>query len=184
MPSETGAKIIGAVQVRLFAQPDWEAVQEIYAQGLAGRMATFETSVPDWPEWDARHLTDCRLVAARGNEVVGFAALTPVSQRPCYRGVAEVSVYVRDVAHGVGVGSALLARLVSDSEAAGFWTLQASMFPENEVSVRLHASCGFRLAARRERIARLDGSWRDTILMERRRADERHDPDSTSNASE
>jgi phosphinothricin acetyltransferase len=147
---------------------DWDDVALIYGEGIATRNATFETEAPSWGQWDAAHLEDCRLVARDGNCVLGWAALSPVSRRHCYRGVAEVSVYVREGAHGRGVGRALLEHLVAASEAAGIWTLQGATFPENAASVRLQASCGFRVVGHRERIAQLDGVWRDTVLTERR----------------
>ncbi|WP_374689011.1 N-acetyltransferase family protein, partial [Promineifilum sp.] len=147
---------------------DWPAVRAIYEEGIATGQATFETVAPDWPVWDAAHRPDCRLAARQEGRVVGWAALSPVSARAVYRGVAEVSVYVAAAARGRGVGRALLAALVEASEAAGVWTLQASIFPENEASVALHVACGFRVIGRRERPAQLHGVWRDTLLVERR----------------
>jgi phosphinothricin acetyltransferase len=147
---------------------DWEAVRTLYAEGIATGNATFETDVPDWGEWDRGHLPTCRLVARWDREIVGWAALSPVSGRPAYRGVAEVSVYVAAAARGGGVGRTLLAGLVEASEAAGLWTLQAGIFPENEGSLDLHAAAGFREVGRRERIGRGGGRWRDVILLERR----------------
>ncbi len=147
---------------------DWAAVAGIYAQGLATRLATFETEVPSWQTWDAGKRADCRLLAKINGEIVGWAALSPVSKRAVYRGVAEVSVYVAEKARGQGTGSALLGALVSASEDAGIWTLTASIFPENEASIHLHQKHGFRLLGRRDRIAQLDGVWRDTVLLERR----------------
>jgi phosphinothricin acetyltransferase len=143
-------------------------VRSIYEEGLAGRQATFETSAPDWPAWDAAHLARCRIAAREGSTVLGWAALSPVSRRAVYSGVAEVSVYVAGQARGQGIGRRLLEELIRQSEAAGIWTLQASIFPENTASTRLHEACGFRLLGRRERIARHHGVWRDTILYERR----------------
>lgn len=147
---------------------DWPAVRAIYAEGIATGNATFETETPDWNKWNAAHIDRCRSVARLENEVVGWAALSRVSQRECYRGVAEVSVYVAESARGRGVGFQLLQALVKDSECAGFWTLQAGIFAENQASIHLHEKCGFRAVGRRERIAQLNGLWRDTILMERR----------------
>jgi phosphinothricin acetyltransferase len=146
----------------------WPAVREIYREGLATGDASFETRLPSWDEWDTAHLAAARLVALDADGVMGWAALTPVSARECYRGVAEVSVYVAARARGRGVGRALLDALVTASEAAGIWTLQASIFPENAASVRLHERAGFRVVGRRERIAQRDGRWRDTLLLERR----------------
>jgi L-amino acid N-acyltransferase YncA len=149
--------------------PDhWPHVRAIYEAGLAAGHATFETLAPDWLAWDAAHLPQCRLVAMEGADVVGWAALSPVSRRTAYAGVAEVSIYVAEIARGRGIGRQLLARLIGESEAAGLWTLQASIFPENRVSTRLHEAAGFRLIGRRERIAQRDGVWRDTVLYERR----------------
>lgn len=146
----------------------WDAVRQIYEQGMATRNATFETVVPEWTEWDARHLPACRLIAMRGNELVGWAALSAVSSRKVYRGVAEVSVYVADKAQGQGIGSVLLSSLITESERNGIWTLQAGILAENAASIHLHEKAGFRVVGRRERIGQLDGQWRDTILMERR----------------
>jgi L-amino acid N-acyltransferase YncA len=149
---------------------DWDAVREIYLEGIATGNATFETDVPDWKEWDANHLPGCRLIAREGELVVGWAALSPVSRRAVYKGVAEVSVYVAESAQGRGIGQALLERLVEASEHEGIWTLQAGIFPENAASTELHKKCGFREVGRRERIGKMNGKWRDVVLMERRSA--------------
>ncbi|HEV7903031.1 MAG TPA: GNAT family N-acetyltransferase [Pyrinomonadaceae bacterium] len=148
---------------------DWEAVRSIYLEGIATGVATFETGAPTWEKWDAGHLRKMRLVArdAEG-ELLGWAALSPVSDRCVYGGVAEVSVYVGARGRGRGVGRALLESLVEASERNGIWTLQAGVFPENVASVKLHLSCGFREVGRRERIGKLNGVWRDTLLLERR----------------
>jgi L-amino acid N-acyltransferase YncA len=146
----------------------WPTVQEIYRAGIASGNATFETGVPEWEQWDAKHLEFARLVALVGGEVKGWAALSPVSTRRVYRGVAENSVYVAPDAQGMGLGRFLLERLINESETNGVWTLQNSIFPENVASLKLHRSFGFREVGRRERIAQLDGVWRDTIFMERR----------------
>lgn len=149
----------------------WPAVQAIYSEGLATGNATFATEAPTWAEWDASHLPTCRLVAVPAEapeQVLGWAALSPVSSRCVYGGVAEVSVYVAAAARGQGVGRALLAALVAESERQGLWTLQAGIFPENTASVRLHEAAGFRQVGRRERIGQLHGQWRDTLLLERR----------------
>ncbi|HEX8458413.1 MAG TPA: GNAT family N-acetyltransferase [Pyrinomonadaceae bacterium] len=148
---------------------DWEQVRAIYLEGIATRVATFETTAPAWEKWDAGHLPNARLVArASDARVLGWAALSPVSNRCVYGGVAEVSVYVGERGRGRGVGRALLAALVEASERNGIWTLQAGVFPENEASLRVHLACGFREVGRRERIGKLDGIWRDTLLLERR----------------
>jgi len=148
---------------------DWPAVRDIYVQGIATRQATFDAAAPSWEEWNARHLTDVRLVAERDGEVLGWAALSPVSARACYAGVAEESVYVAESARGEGIGGTLLAELLERADEAGFWTIQAQVFPENAASISLHRRCGFRVVGTRERVASLDGAWRDTVLLERRR---------------
>jgi len=149
---------------------DWEAVRRIYEEGIATGNATVETDAPAWERWNSSHRTDCRLVAKDGDQVVGWAALSPVSVRSAYSGVAEVSVYVAENFRGKGAGKLLLDSLVSSSESAGVWTLQAMIFVENEASIALHASCGFRSVGTREKIGCLYGRWRDTLLMERRSA--------------
>lgn len=148
---------------------DWEAVRAVYLEGIATGDATFEREAPSWESWDASHLKEPRLVARGGERVKGWAALSPVSRRSVYAGVAEVSVYIAAAARGEGVGRALLCALVEASERARIWTLQAGIFPENAASLRLHLRCGFREVGRRERIGRaFDGRWRDTVLLERR----------------
>jgi L-amino acid N-acyltransferase YncA len=156
------------MEIRAMQPDDWPAVREIYEQGIATKQATFETAAPSWEEWNAGHLVDLRLVAEEDGEVIGWAALSPVSRRACYAGVAEDSVYVDEKARGRGVGSALLTGLLTDADEAGFWTIQTSIFPENVASIALHERCGFRVVGTRERIGKLDGVWRDTVLVERR----------------
>ena len=147
----------------------WPRVRDIYLEGIATGQATFETDAPGWERWDSSHLPFARLVAlADGERVAGWAALGPVSSRKVYEGVAEVSVYVAEEFRGARAGRALLEALVRESEAGGVWTLQASIFPENAASVALHLACGFREVGRRERVAKLKGVWRDTVLFERR----------------
>jgi phosphinothricin acetyltransferase len=149
-------------------EQDWEQVRSIYLEGIATGDATFETEAPAWEQWNISHLPGCRLVA-RSNEIIkGWAALSPVSGRCVYAGVAETSVYVRDKYRGEGVGRALLEALANASEQAGIWTLQAGIFPENLASLALHERCGFRQVGRRTRIGRMNGVWRDTLLLERR----------------
>ncbi len=157
-----------AIEIRPLRPGDWGPVRRIYEEGIATGDATFETEVPDWGSWDANHLDSCRLVAEREGRVVGWAALAPVSGRCVYGGVAEVSVYVGGAARGGGIGLRLLAALVESSERAGLWTLQAGIFPENVASLRIHERAGFRRVGRRERLGRLDGRWRDVLLLERR----------------
>lgn len=151
---------------------DWQTVRAIYLEGIATRNATFETDTPDWEKWDRGHMQDCRLVARKGGRpfgrVVGWAALSPVSGRCVYVGVASLSIYVAEAARGQGVGKALLRALIEASEEKGIWTLEAGIFPENAASIALHKSCGFREVGRRERIGQMDGVWRDVILLERR----------------
>jgi L-amino acid N-acyltransferase YncA len=156
--------------IRELREDDWPAVKEIYEQGIASRNATFETEVPSWEAWDGAHLRRHRLVAENGGHVLGWAALSPVSERCCYRGVAENSIYVAEEARGRSVGRALLERLVADAEAAGIWTIQTGIFPENATSIRLHERCGFRVVGVRERLGQLDGVWRDVVILERRSA--------------
>ena len=153
---------------------DWPHVRRIYEQGIATGHATFESHAPDWPAWGSAHLELCRWVAEehetglRGEPILGWAALALVSSRQVYSGVAEVSLYVAEAARGRGVGRALLERLVSSSEEAGFWTLEAGIFPENRASVALHQACGFRILGTREKLGRMHGRWRDVLLLERR----------------
>ena len=156
------------ITIETMKPEDWEAVRAIYQQGIATGNATFETEPPEWETWDASHLQKCRLVARAGSQVLGWAALTPVSGRCVYAGVAEVSVYVARAARGRGVGKALLNALITESEQNGIWTLQAGIFPENAASIALHKACGFRGVGYRERIGQMNGVWRDVILMERR----------------
>ncbi|HSM62201.1 MAG TPA: GNAT family N-acetyltransferase [Longimicrobiales bacterium] len=157
------------VAIRDMTREDWPEVARIYAEGIDSGHATFETSVPDRDAWHAARLPACRLVATEGDRIVGFAALSPVSARPVYAGVAEVMVYVSADRRGRGIGGRLLETLVRASEEAGIWTLQAGVFPENEASVAVHVACGFRVVGVRERIGRFrDGRWRDVLLMERR----------------
>lgn len=156
------------LQIQSLQREHWYHVRSIYLEGIATDQATFQQTAPEWEEWDDGHLPHSRLVAVLEGELVGWAALSPVSRRPHYAGVAEVSVYVGEAARGKRIGSVLLAELIRSSEAAGIWTLQSSIFPENTASVRLHERHGFRLMGRRERIAQQHGVWRDTIIMERR----------------
>lgn len=156
------------VTIRSMSEADWPGLSDIYRDGLATGLASFETDVPSWERWDRAHLAQCRLVASDGDRVVGWAALSPVSSRCVYGGVGEVSVYVAAESRGAGVGRKLLSSLVEASERAGLWTLQAGMFPENVASVVLHKRCGFREVGRRERLGQLDGVWRDVLLLERR----------------
>ena len=150
------------------APADWPTIRTIYLEGIATGHATFETRAPEWEAWDSAHLPHSRLVARDGDTVIGWAALSPVSGRCVYGGVAEVSVYMAASWQGQGVGRNLLNGLITDSEKHGIWTLQAGIFAENQASIALHRSCGFREIGRRERIGQLHGVWRDVILLERR----------------
>ncbi len=159
------------VSTRALRDDDLDVVRRIYAEGIATRNATFETEVPPAEELLATWLPGQRWVAERGGEVVGWTAVSPVSRRACYAGVGETSVYVTEAARGRGVGKALLWRQVNEADQGGLWTLQTSVFPENRASIALHHQAGYQTLAVRSRIARLDGEWRDTVLLERRRAD-------------
>jgi L-amino acid N-acyltransferase YncA len=155
------------MEIRDLRSLDWPEVARIYEDGIRTGNATFETQTPSWEDWDATH-SAIRLVVELDGKTAGWAALMPVSDRGCYRGVAENSVYVASWAQGRGVGRGLLDALIARSEADGIWTLTAGIFPENKASVRLHLGCGFRLAGVRERIGELHGEWRDVLLFERR----------------
>jgi L-amino acid N-acyltransferase YncA len=157
------------ITIRNMQPEDWPSVSSIYQQGISSGISTFETSVPEWEEWDKAHRKTCRFVAVSPeNIVIGWAVLSQISKRDAYHGVAEVSIYISEISRGQGVGKALLKRLVESSENDGIWTLQAGIFAENEASINLHLACGFRVIGRRERIARLNGSWHDTVLLEKR----------------
>lgn len=147
---------------------DWHAVKQIYEEGIATGNATFQQQAPSWEEWNHDHLKHSRIVAKENETILGWAALTPVSGRCVYAGVAEVSVYVSDKARGKGVGKQLLQKLIEKSEANNIWTLQAGIFPENIASLKIYEACGFRIIGTRERIGQMNGKWRDTVLLERR----------------
>ena len=154
--------------IRNMHDNDAAAVLEIYRQGLDSGEASFETEPPGWPQWQRKHLPSCRLVWAESGEVLGWAALAPVSARDCYRGVAEVSIYVAAAHQGRGIGNRLMAALIAESETQGIWSLYSSIFPENEATLKLHLGHGFRKVGIRERIAQQYGRWRDTLILERR----------------
>jgi phosphinothricin acetyltransferase len=156
------------VRVRSMAVGDWDRVRTIYEQGIAAGDATFETTAPSWDAWDASHFADHRLVAGADGDLLGWAALSPVSDRCVYAGVAENSVYVAETVRGCGVGRLLLDALIEGTEAAGVWTVQTAIFPENTASLHLHEGCGFRIVGVRERIGLLHGQWRETVFLERR----------------
>ena len=155
------------MEIRDLRSLDWPEVAEIYEQGIATGVASFEHGAPSWEAWDAAH-SDIRVVALVDGRIAGWCALSPTSDRHCYRGVAEESVYVAASAQGRGVGRALLQRVIEAAEASGIWTLQAGIFPENKPSLRLHLGCGFRLVGVRERLGEAGGVWRDVLLLERR----------------
>jgi L-amino acid N-acyltransferase YncA len=148
---------------------DWPAAARIYEEGIDE--GTFEEAVPSWREWDAKYLPRPRLVVRDADEVLGWAALVPVSPRECYRGVAENSIYVARAARGRGVGRALLTELCRRADGAGIWTIQSGILMGNDASVALHSACGFRVVGIRERLAQKRGEWRDVVLMERRGPD-------------
>jgi L-amino acid N-acyltransferase YncA len=146
----------------------WEKVKKIYEEGISSGHATFQTTAPSWEEWDISHINNSRIIAREDEDIVGWVALTPVSDRCVYAGVAEVSVYVSEKARGRGIGKQLLAALIKESETNGFWTLQAGIFPENNASIKIHQDCGFRIIGIRERIGKMNTVWRDVLLLERR----------------
>ena len=154
--------------IEIMQSADWPAVERIYLEGIADGNATFETESPGWEKWNAAHHAHSRLVAKESGQVVAWAAVSPVSSRRVYRGVAEVSIYVAESARGKGIGKRLLSELIRHSELNEIWTLQAGIFPENITSIALHKSCGFREVGVRERIGQLGGRWRNTVLLERR----------------
>jgi L-amino acid N-acyltransferase YncA len=147
---------------------DWPSVKTIYEDGIATGDATFETEAPDWQQWDQSHLRDCRLVAKSSGEIIGWFALSPVSERCAYNGVAEGSLYVKSSVRGKGAGKALLKTAIEESERLGIWTIQSGTFPENKASIAMQKSCGFREVGVREKIGCMNGRWRDVVLMERR----------------
>ncbi len=156
------------VQFRSMQAADWPAVSLIYFEGMATGNATFQKEIPGWDEWDSGHLKTCRIIGLVGDKIFGWAALSPVSDRCVYAGVAEISVYVAGAFRGIGLGKKLLEKLVSESEAENIWVLQAGIFPENFPSLELHRRAGFREVGYREKIGKMDGRWRNIILMERR----------------
>jgi L-amino acid N-acyltransferase YncA len=167
MPEAGGGRAAGA-RIRAMRPADWPVVAAIYAEGIATGNATFETDVPTWERWDAAHLPEHRLVAELAGRVVGWTAVTPTSTRRVYAGVVEHSVYVAAAARGHGIGRLLLDALTASTERAGIWTIQTGIFPENEASLALHRTAGFRVLGVRERPGQLHGRWRDVVLLERR----------------
>lgn len=149
-------------------ETDWKQIRAIYEEGINGGNATFDTESPDWDSWNAKYLKECRLVVREDEKVLGWAALIPVSSKNAYSGVAELSIYLSSESTGKGIGKRLLQILIAESEANGFWTLQSGIFPENAASINLHKKAGFREVGVRERIGKLNGVWRDVVLLERR----------------
>lgn len=148
---------------------DWEAVSQIYREGIETNLATFQNEVPTWEEWDKSHFTICRYVAKEGDTIQGWIALSPTSSRCVYKGVAEVSVYVGDRFKGRGIGAALLKKVIEESEKEGVWTLQSGVIKENTGSINLHKKCGFREVGIREKVAKMNGvEWMDVVILERR----------------
>ncbi|KMJ59941.1 phosphinothricin acetyltransferase [Bacillus sp. LL01] len=156
------------IKIDVMRAGDWSQVREIYQEGIATGHATFQTEAPSWEEWNQSHLAECRIVARTGDVIVGWAAMSPVSSRCVYSGVAEVSVYVAGNHGKKGIGSMLIQNLIESSEEHGYWTLQSGIFPENLSSLRLHEKFDFRRVGIRERLGKMDGRWRDVILLERR----------------
>lgn len=154
--------------IRNMQASDWEQVSQIYTEGIATGFATFETNAPSYESWDSAHISSCRIVAEEGNTILGWAALSPVSSRCVYGGVGEVSVYIGAASRGKGIGKLLLEHLITDSENAGFWTIQSGVFPENKASIKLHEKVGFRYIGKRERVGKIHGVWKDNLLFERR----------------
>jgi len=156
------------MNIRSMLNTDWPSVKKIYEEGLATGNASFQTTAPDWNEWNESHVNSCRLVALENEAILGWAALTAVSGRCVYAGVGEVSVYIAQQSRGIGIGKILLQSLIDESEKNNFWTLQSGIFPENKPSIRIHEELGFRLIGSRQKIGKMNGVWRDTLLFERR----------------
>lgn len=159
---------MNSINLRSFKSSDWPSVSRIYKEGIATGFATFEKEVPSFENWNKAHLSSCRILAEEGARVMGWAALSPVSSRCVYGGVAEISVYVGKEHRGSGIGKLLMTELIHLSEKEGIWTLQSGIFPENTGSIRLHENLGFRRIGHRERVGKLDGVWKDNVIFERR----------------
>ncbi len=156
------------IVIRKMIEGDWDDVREIFIEGIQTGNATFQTEAPTWEEWDASHTAKCRFVATFKEKVVGWAALSPISSRKAFSGVAEVSIYLSGSSTGMGIGGKLLKHLIEDSEQQGFWTIQSMIFPENEGSIHLHRKHSFEIVGTRKKIGKLNGVWRDVVLLERR----------------
>lgn len=157
-----------SIKLRKLTASDWTSVAEIYKQGIETGNATFQQAIPSWDEWNKAHISTCRLIIEVDNEVAGWAALSAVSSRPVYAGIAEVSVYVGSKYRGQQIGTKLLEAIISESESKGFWTLQAGIFPENLASIAIHKKAGFREIGYREKVGKMKDIWRNTVLLERR----------------
>lgn len=156
------------MKVRNMQPSDWSDVSRIYLEGISTGFATFETQSPSYEQWNKAHIKECRLVAEQDGIIMGWAALSPVSSRCVYGGVGEVSVYIAHSSRGKGVGKLLMLQLITESEKAGFWTIQSGIFPENTASIKLHEKVGFRYIGKRERIGKINGAWKDNLLFEKR----------------
>ena len=156
------------MKIRPLLKEDWPIVKKIYQEGMDTGIATFETHCPDWEIWNSKFLQKCRIIVEEDGKVLGWAALSPTSKRAVYKGVVEVTIYIDLNQTGKGIGTKLMTALVEQSEQAGFWTLQSSIFSENKSSIQLHLKAGFRVLGTRERIAKRDGIWKDTVFLERR----------------
>lgn len=157
-----------SIAIRPFKKEDFKDIINIYEEGIATGIATFETEIPDWKKWHKKYIKSCRIVAKVEDKAIGFAVLSRASKRKVYKGVAEVSIYVSDAFKGQGIGEKLLRQLIVESEQNGYWTLQAGIFSENIASIKLHEKCGFRLVGVREKIGQLNGKWCDNHFLERR----------------
>ncbi|OPC74795.1 GNAT family N-acetyltransferase [Elizabethkingia miricola] len=156
------------MEIKPITKDNFSQVVEIYKQGLATNIATFQNDLPQWEEWDKGHLDFCRISIYKNKKMLGWTALTPVSSRCVYAGVAEVSVYTAQDERGKGIGTLLLNELIKQSETNGIWTLQSGIFSENQSSIKLHEKCGFRMVGYREKIGKKNGIWKDNVLMEHR----------------
>ncbi|SEM06094.1 phosphinothricin acetyltransferase [Aquimarina amphilecti] len=156
------------IEILTFSEEDWQDIAKIYKEGIDTGMATFETRIPKWEQWNQVHIGSCRLKAVLNNEIIGWAALAPVSTRDVYRGVAEISIYITSNRRNLGIGKLLLTKLIEESEKKGFWTLQAGIFSNNKASIDLHTSLGFRVIGYREKIGKLSNIWYDNTILERR----------------
>lgn len=159
---------MGNIRIDILTKSSWEDVKRIYESGIASKNATFEVASPDWEKWDQSHLQACRMVAVAENKIAGWAALMKISDRRVFEGVAEESIYIDPAFQGRGIGDILLKALIRESEIQGIWSLQAGIFPENQISIRLHLNNGFRILGTRERMGKMDNIWRDVTMLERR----------------